>query len=166
MFAFIPHILSFVSGFLVKWVDWIEDERKGESPLKYPLAVVYGILIGYIISAAPFAEIFLGALVAQVFARKIDTASHALGFFIAALSLSVFGFPQISLALFFYFLVLAFLDEMKFAGRLAFVSEHRLFLPVGSLVMLLFGRWEYTLGILFFDAGYLLFGKLSGKYLK
>jgi hypothetical protein len=163
MFDYIPYLLAFIAGILVKWVDWIDDDEKGRSKLKYPLAIAYGLIIGYLISSAPFAEIFLAAVVAQIFARKIDTQAHLIGFAVIALSLLFFGFPQISLAFFVYFLALAFLDEQEYAGKLKQLSDYRPFLKVGSLVMLFFGRWEYPAGILIFDAGYLLFQELKKK---
>lgn len=157
------YVLAFITGIFVKWVDWIEDEEKGKSKLKYPLAVVYGLLIGYLISMAPFSEIFLGALVAQVLARKIDTAAHILGFIVAIASLMFFGFPEIILSFFGFFLILAFLDEQEFGGRFKSISKYRPLLKLGSLLLLLFGRWEYPLAILLFDGGYLLFQKLKEK---
>ena len=72
-------VLAFISGFVVKSVDWIDDEKKGRHIIKWPLAIVYGVLIGFLISQASFSTIFLAALFAQVFARKIDTHTHVLG---------------------------------------------------------------------------------------
>ncbi|VVC01144.1 Uncharacterised protein [uncultured archaeon] len=158
--------ISFVSGVLVKWVDWIDDEQGGKHLIKYPLAIAYGLLIGYLVSVAPFSEIFIAALVAQVFARKVDTMAHDIGFISAAIAIAFFGVPQISLVLFFYFLVLAFLDEQEFVGSLGFISDYRPFLKLGSLLPLAFGRWEYAAGIWSFDIGYLLLQEIMKRTTK
>ncbi len=153
----LPFALAFVAGLLVKVVDWMEDDRKTSAAQKYPLAVIYGLIIGYLVGTSSFSAIFLAALIAQVFARKIDTTSHEIGFAVAILSLFVFGFPALDVPLFAYFLVLAFLDEADFIGRLHPITEYRLILKAGALVLIPFGRWEYFAGIMCFDIGYELF---------
>lgn len=153
----IEYALAFVSGVLVKAVDWLDDERKSRHPVKFALALAYGICIGYLIGTAPFAILFLSALIAQVFARKIDTAAHWLGFSAAIVSLLYFGFSSIDLPLFFFFLLLAFLDEVDYVGRLRPITDYRLFLKIGALSMLYFGRIDYFAGIMAFDIGYALF---------
>jgi len=157
------YVLAFISGIFVKWVDWIEDEQKGKSLLKYPLAVIYGVLIGYLISAASFSEIFLAALVAQVFARKIDTVAHILGFVVAMMSLLFFGFPEITIPFFGYFLILAFIDEQNFGERYKFITKYRPVLKLGSLLAILWGRWDFFIAVLLFDAGYMLYQKFKEK---
>lgn len=154
----IEYLLAFVSGVLVKAVDWLDDDWKSKNPAKFVLALAYGLAIGYIIGTASFAILFLSALFAQVFARKIDTAAHWLGFFTAILSLLYFGFSSIDLPLFFFFLILAFLDEVDYIGRLRPITDYRLFLKLGALSMLYFGRLDYFAGIMLFDIGYALFG--------
>lgn len=153
----LPYVLAFVAGFIVKAVDWLDDDKKSRHPLKYALGAVYGALIGHLIAAATFSVLFLAALVAQVFARKIDTAAHRVGFLTAALSLLFFGVPVLDLRLFIYFLVFAFLDEVDFIGRLRPLTEYRLFLKIGALVPILMGRWDYFAGIMAFDIGYWIF---------
>ncbi len=157
------YIIALITGFFVKWVDWIEDEGKGKSNLKYPFAVLYGLLIGYLISVASFSEIFLGALVAQIFARKIDTVAHILGFVVAILSLLFFGFPEIIVPFFGYFLILAFIDEQNFGERYKFITKYRPVLKIGALLAVIWGRWDYLIAILLFDAGYMLYQKVKEK---
>ena len=77
---FLALVLAFFAGIAVKAVDWIDDEQKGKYIIKWPLAIIYWGLIGLLISQASFSTIFLAALFAQVFARKIDTHTHVLGF--------------------------------------------------------------------------------------
>ena len=163
---FLAVLLAFVAGFVVKIVDWIDDEKEGKYVIKWPLAIVYGILIGYLISQASFSTLFLAALFAQVFALKIDTHTHVLGFAFAMLSLFWFGFPQVDYLLFILFTVLAFLDEIEFVGRFLWLTEHRVVLLAGSAVFITFGRFDYFVGILAFDIGYLLFEWIAQKYMK
>ena len=158
-------VIAFVAGLLVKVVDWLDDERKSKHPLKYAIAIAYGILIGYIIGTATFSGIFLAVLVAQVFARKIDTMTHEVGFLTALITLFFFQVPGIDFLLFMYFLVLAFLDEADFIGKLRPLTRYRPFLKVGALVPLLIGRWDYFIGIIAFDIGYDIFSVLK-KYIK
>lgn len=159
-------ILALIAGFIVKAVDWIDDERKGKYLIKWPLALIYGGLIGYLISQASFSTIFLSALFAQVFARKIDTHTHVFGFLVALFSLFYLGFPEVGIPLFVYFVLLAFLDEMRMFGKWKQVHELRPFLKVGALLMLAFGRIDYFLGIMAFDFGYVLFGFFQKRVYK
>jgi len=148
------YILAFIAGLFVKAVDWLDDDRKSKHPVKYALAIVYGLLLGYLIAFAPFAALFLAALIAQVFARKVDTLAHRIGFTVAALSLVYFGFPLVDLVLVVGFLCLAFLDEVDFVGKLRPLNDWRPFLKVGAVIPGLLGDWAYFIGIMFFDAGY------------
>jgi hypothetical protein len=157
-------VLAFVAGIAVKAVDWIDDERKGKYLIKWPLALIYGGLIGLIISQASFSTIFLAALFAQVFARKIDTHTHVLGFGFAVLSLVYLGFPQISIEIFVFFAIAAYLDEAKYFGRLKGIIEYRPFLKIAALLMLAFGRIDYFLGIMAFDIGYIAAERVLRKY--
>jgi len=159
-------VLALMAGFVVKVVDWIDDERGGRHLSKWLLAMIYGVMLGFLISRASFSTIFLGALFAQVFAGKIDTHAHVLGFAVAAISLFTFGFPEVGIVLFLFFAMLAFIDEVEFGGWLGWFTKHRMFLKVGSLAAILMGRYDYFLGILVFDFGYTLFEWISKKYFR
>ncbi len=157
-------VLSFISGVLVKAVDWLDDDKKSKHAIKYILAIAYGIVISYLVATASFSMLFLGALVAQVFARKIDTPAHMLGGAVSLFFLFFFGFPQIALATFGLFFVLAYLDELSFPIEYKWISKWRVLLKLGAAVFLIYGRWDYLLAILLFDGGYLLFDILSAKF--
>jgi hypothetical protein len=162
----IEYILAFVSGLLVKAVDWLDDDAKSRHPVKYALAFAYGILIGVIIGTASFGIIFLSALMAQVFARKIDTTAHRIGFMVSIISLLYFGFSSIDIPLFSLFLLLAFLDEIDYLGPLRPLTLYRPFLKIGALAMVMFGRLDYFAGIILFDTGYMLFEFAAAKITK
>ncbi|MBD3210928.1 hypothetical protein GF318_06130 [Candidatus Micrarchaeota archaeon] len=151
----VHYILAFFTGVLVKTVDWLDDDIKSKHPIKFVLAALYGLGIGYLISNASFAMLFLGVLVAMVFARKIDTLAHRLGFLVASLSLLFFGLPEIVIYLFVYFLLLGFLDEIDFIGRWRLLETYRPLLQIGSLALVLIGRWDFFFSIIAFDIGYL-----------
>ena len=157
------YLLAFISGILVKSVDWLEDEKKSKNPVKFLLALIYGILIGYIIGNATFFLIFLAALVAQILARKIDTSAHRLGFATALVVALFFKIPTINPLIFGYFLVLAFLDEVDFVGKLRPLETYRPILPVGALPLVFLGMPEFFFGILAFDIGYLIFSVFIKK---
>lgn len=159
---FLPYVLAFIGGILVKWVDWIDDEEKGRNRIKWPVAILYGIVIGYIIANASFAVLFLAALIAQVFARKVDTNAHILGFTIAVLSLLYFGIQPIDYNFLVFFMVMAFMDEIDI-GVLGKYADYRPFLKIGALLMIVFGRLDFLIGILCFDIGYELFRMFKSR---
>jgi len=159
--AFLPFALAFFLGIIVKAVDWLDDTKKSKNPLKYLFAIIYGLGIGYLISTASFSMLFLAAVVAQVFAKKIDTAAHRLGVLATALGILSFGFPPFDPAVFVYFLVFAFLDEADYIGKLRPLTEYRPFLKVAAFAFILLGRWDYFAGIIAFDVGYELFRLLQ-----
>ncbi len=159
-------ILAFLSGLIVKSVDFIDDELKGKYLIKWPLALIYGGIIGILISQASFSTIFLSALFAQIFARKIDTHTHVFGFAIALFSLFYLGFPSIEIMLFMFFAFLAFLDEIEMVGKYKFISEYRPFLKIGALLLIPFGKFDYFLAIMAFDIGYLLLTQTANRFYK
>ncbi len=156
-------VIAFVAGFIVKIVDFFEDDLKSNDPLKYGLAIIYGILIGYVIGNASFSVIFIAALLAQVLARKIDTTAHRLGFAVSIITALFFQVPAIDMYLLGYFMILAFLDEITYVGKLKILSKYRPFLKIGVIPMILIGRWDYAAGILIFDLGYETFNLIQYK---
>lgn len=159
----LTYALAFLAGIIVKAVDWLDDVKKSTRPAKYILSLLYGLLLGYIIGTSTFSVIFLAALVAQVFARKVDTTAHRMGFVTAALSLIYFGFPVFDIWLFLIFLFLAFLDEIDYIGWLRPITEYRPFLKVGALIPAISGVWDCFIGIMAFDIGYELFKIVIGE---
>ncbi len=161
------YLLSFISGALVKSVDWIEDDLRGPSPLRsmrWELAILAGALIGYLIATADFANIFLAALFAQIFARKVDKDTHMVTFLLAIAVPFVMGTPYFEPLVFVMFVIPAFMDELEFPGKYAVISEYRLFLNAAGIIYgLMFGFWDYFFGILTFDIGYLGFKLLTKR---
>ena len=157
----IMYILAFIAGVVVKLVDWFDDDKKSKHISKYVFAIVYGILIGYLIGNASFSILFLAALIAQVLTKKLDTFAHRLGFLSAFIVMVFYQLPPIDILLFGYFLVLAFLDEVDYIGRLRLLTEYRPFLKLGPIPLVFLGRPDYFIGIIMFDIGYELFKTLQ-----
>jgi hypothetical protein len=157
------YAIAFVSGILVKVVDWFDDDMKSKSIAKYLIALVYGVLIGYLIGNADFSMVFLAALIAQIFARKIDTLAHRIGFASSILAIFFFTVPQIDIYLLGYFLLLAVFDEIDYVGKLRKLNEYRPFLKIGAVPVALLGMPQYLAAILAFDVGYEGFNLIQYK---
>jgi hypothetical protein len=156
-------LLAFCAGLIVKAVDWMDDDQSIPHPAKYPLAVLYGALLGYMIAAAPFAMLFLAAIAAQVFAKKVDTTAHRIGLAATMLIVLAIGIPSMDMALFIFFLVAAFLDEIDYIGSLRPLTEWRPFLKLAGFAFVFLGKPEFFLGIIAFDIGYELFRFIAAK---
>lgn len=158
-------LLAFLAGILVKIVDYIEDNRRGKNPLKWPAAILYGFLIGHLISLAPFSMVFLAAVVSQVLARKVDTKAHVLAFIVVIFSLLYFGLPELVVLPFVAFLLFSSLDELDhliFWKKPVWVQEFRPFLELATIPFLFLGQWYFLAGIVAFDVGYISTRFLSG----
>lgn len=156
-------LLAFFAGLFVKATDWMDDEEKGTGKLKYMLAFAYGTTIGYLLSQAGFSMLFLAALFAQVFARKIDTHTHVLGFVVAIAVMLVLGVPQFESVPFLVLLVAAFADESEGSGRYTYIQKYRPFLKLAAFAFVFFGRADFFLAIIAFDFGYVLYEWAKGN---
>jgi len=149
-------LLVLLVGMLVKAVDDIEDRKnKKKNPVRFIFAVLYGILLGYIIANASFAMLFLGAFFAQIWVGKVDRLSHQLAAAMVIFSLGHWGLPELDLSLFLFFFIFAYLDELILIKPLNVLSEYRMFLKLAALPFVFLGRWDYLAGILLFDGGYI-----------
>lgn len=158
--------LSFLSGSLVKLADDIEDRKIkiGRGLMTqgaWLIAIIYGLVIGYIISQASFSMLFLAALFAQALAGKLDQKSHILGFLIAIISAAYFGLPTLEQIPFAIFLIAAYLDELTLFGKWKTFTDYRLFLKIAALAFIVIGRLDYFISIIAFDMGYILVEKYA-----
>jgi len=159
-------LLALFAGLLVKLVDDLEDAKKSLRILdkgKYVIAAAYGVVIGFIISQASFSMLFLGALIAQLLARKIDNKSHMAGFTLAFAVPLFLGMPQVELVPLLVFIAAAWLDELDLKGKLKPMVDYRLFLKIAALAFIPLGRPDYFIAILAFDLGYLASAFASGR---
>ena len=167
--------LSFLCGFLVKAVDYLEDDKKSKSVIRFVAAAAYGFVIGLIISFSSFSLIFIAAFLAQFVSKKIDNSSHYIGCLIAILSITLFWNGSILSDLstnifpFIFLLAMAVLDELSDdikSKQLGQILKHRPFLKIGSAIFLLYSRFDYFLGIVLFDLGYELFSCLASNLVR
>ncbi|VVB98570.1 Uncharacterised protein [uncultured archaeon] len=159
-----------LAGLIVKFVDQIEDaklfDRRKRHILKYPLAIVYGALIGFAISFSTFASLWLAALFAQFVTGKIDRPAHLAGFLAALLFAFFSGIGEFHMLDFFVLIAFAAADEISMFQ--VFGSEMRIWLKFAALLFGIFGRWDYFIAIMAFDAAYYAAGKAipAGWYRK
>ncbi len=157
------YAIALISGVLVKVVDWFDDDLKSKNLTKYGFALAYGVLIGYLIGNASFSLIFLAAVMAQIFARKIDTLAHRIGFVSIIIVAVFYAVPSLDIYLLGYFLILAFFDEIDYVGKLRKLNKYRPFLKLGAIPLALLGRPDYLIAILAFDVGYEGFNLIQYK---
>ena len=157
------YVLAFLSGVLVKIVDNIEDKINytRHKILKWPLAIAYGAIIGYLVPQASFSMLFFGALLAQVVAYKIDRESHLIGFIVSIAVVFSFGLPPLDYLPFVVFLIAAYLDELTLFGIWKKFADYRFFLILAATLFVVFGRFDYLIGIVIFDLGYVLIENLK-----
>lgn len=156
--SWVFYAVAAFTGVLVKTVDYFEDDRKWISPLKYVLAILYGVLIGFVISFSTFATLWLSVLFAQLITGKIDKMSHFLGFIISLIVAVAFGVGDFVPLDFFVLLAVASFDEVNpfsWAGW-----NLRPGLKLATLVFGMLGRWDYFFAIISFDMMYHLVGKI------
>jgi hypothetical protein len=158
---------ALLSGAAIKHVDYIEDSLGGKGNMKWPLAVIAGLGIGYILAFSPAAVLFIGVIAAQVLMGKIDRAVHGAAVMIAAAVPFVLGMQYGDMGLLLPFFAIAALDEVDFRGILKPFSDYRLWLKGAALVAgAITGVWDYFVVLIAFDAAYLAVDRYShGKML-
>jgi len=184
--------ISFFTGISTKIVDLIEDDGLKLFKFdKFVFAVIYGLLIGYVISNYNVvAPLWMGAVFALIIARKIDTKAHVVGLISALMFVGFFGFGKINILFLIIFLIAGFLDEIlsdfaegspllknpllkkpnkiKINKNIKKILEMRPLLEISALVVS-FVILDFSLfgAILFFDVGYNLtarYGKIHHSF--
>ena len=177
---FVLGIVSFIVGFLVKFVDFIEDDIKSKkNPLRKftPFfGIIYGLLIGVVLffwqGLVPLA---VGVVLGELAARKIDAPGHLIAIFaflILLVLLIAFGFFSGIFVYYFAALVVIFFlaslaDEFadKYAQTLKnkFVKLFFSFRPVleiaAFVVSLITNQWFIWITIFAFDLAYVIAAK-------
>lgn len=171
-------MLSFFTGLAVKLVDLMEDNNLKLFKFdKFIFAVIYGLLIGYVVSNYNVvASLWIGVIFALILAKKIDNLAHFIGLISALIFVALFGLGKINILLLSVFLVAAFLDEIlsdfaegkpllknkllkfkiKTSKNIKRVLKLRPLLEISALTASII-IWDFSLflAILFFDIGYL-----------
>ena len=160
----IGYIAAILAGAGIKTVDYIEDELKGKSIWKWPLAVIAGLAMGAVLSFSTVAILFLAIIAAQVFMGKVDRPAHGLAVGVAVAVPFIMGMELSGMELFLPFFIVAALDEVEFAGVLKTMFEYRLWLKGIALVVgIASGLWEYFFTLMCFDLAYLGAGIVMEK---
>ena len=175
-------VISLLTGISTKLVDLIEDDGLRLFKFdKYIFAVIYGILLGYIISNYNLiAPLWIGAIFASILAKKIDTKAHVIGLISSLIFVAFFGLGKISILFLIIFLIAAFLDEIlsdladgkslfktqflkfKVNKNIKKIFELRPLLEISALaVSFIIGDFSVFLAILLFDLGYNLTTRLK-----
>ncbi len=153
-----------ILGMLVKIADDLVD-LYDNSEKAIPFAGIYGFLTGVLIFS-PFGEICVGALLAQLIQKKIDTRVHWTGLVIAvAILLVLAGWFKIPLhldpVLAMFLCAGAIIDELTATEK----HSMRLFLPLFALGALFFWHTYYPfVGVLAFDVGYAVGSRIARSY--
>jgi len=179
-------VISFFTGFFTKLVDLIEDNGLRLFKFdKFVFAILYGLLIGYVISNYNLvAPLWIGTIFALILAKKIDAKAHVLGL-VAALGFIVFfGFGKINILFLVVFLAAAFLDEIlsdfaegkpllknqflkfkiKINKNIKKILEMRPFLEISALVIsIIIWNFSLFLAIFLYDIGYSVTNKFFLK---
>jgi hypothetical protein len=149
-------IAAAVAGGAIKHVDFLEDVRKGKGIEKWPLGILAGLAMGYVLAFSPAAILFVGIIAAQVLMGKIDKPVHGLAVVLAAAVPFLFGMEVGGIGLLLPFFAVAALDEVEFTGALKPMGEYRLWLKGTTLAVgIASGAWAYFVVLMAFDLAYL-----------
>ncbi len=153
----------FFLGIIIKICDDLIDEMKKENLAKI-FAICYGIVLGMMFANPYFAELCLATTLAQITAKKIDHHCHVLALSLAFLIFFSILFTtniniQINVLTLFFLMLFALLDEQEWIAKK--LNEARPFLPFSTLVLFLFGNPFPFIGILLFDVGYVIGGRIK-----
>ena len=155
-------LAAIIAGGGIKHVDYIEDKKKGEGVLKWPLGILAGLCMGYILAFSPAAILFVGIIAAQVLMGKIDKPVHGLAVVLAAAVPFLLGMEWANSGLLLPFFAVAALDEVEFAGALRPMRDYRLWLKGTTLAVgAISGVWSYFVVLMAFDLAYLGVSKLA-----
>lgn len=142
-----------LSGFLMKLSDDFYDIKNNKL-----LAVITGLLcvlcISYLaVSSSDAACIFIGVLIGNLLAFKVDTANHILSLIILSTILFIFGIPSIGILTLILCTVAAFMDEVgheaswieKRSDLVKSFFEYRFTLKIAVLIFSILGLLQIFL---------------------
>lgn len=147
IFYIIPGVLYALAGFLMKLSDDAHDRRNNNL-----LAIFTGFLsalcIVYLaVTSADAACIFVGILIGNLLAWKIDSINHVVSFLVLIGILAVLGIPSIGIVTLAVCAAAAFVDEIgndnprvsKWGSAPEFFFEHRFTLKIAVLAFAVLG---------------------------
>jgi len=170
---------AFLGG-SIKYIDQVYDEKIWSRAMAVILAVVSGLLMGYLVATDPAsAAIFIAIVLGVALAKKIDNLPFMLG------TLLVLGAPALYLTFvsqlslnwgILFFLTMAGLfdewgndlyDQKKITGPLGRFFAYRSTMKLAVFAMPLLGvfSWSYFFAFLAFDISYVLIDWFSQPYI-
>ncbi len=157
-------LAAIVAGAAIKHVDYLEDRKKGKHWIKWPLGIIAGLAMGYILAFSPAAILFVGIIAAQVLMGKIDRPVHGLAVVLAAAVPFFFGMEWANVELLLPFFAVAALDEVEFGGVLKLMRDYRIWLKGLTFVIgLASGMWAFFITLMAFDLAYLAVSRFFDK---
>ena len=174
MLNIILPVSYFLSGFFMKFSDDEYDDNNNTL-----FAIVLGIICGVFVAIATLSSvdachIFLGILIGNLLALKIDGKHHVATLLTFFIILAVFGVPQLNSFLLLIIIFGAWIDEwgndnpkIYNGGFLEYFFDYRCGLKVVILVLAIFGFLSFYSFVYFllFEFGYELARILFSKYL-
>ncbi|MBD3355493.1 hypothetical protein GF361_05970 [Candidatus Woesearchaeota archaeon] len=167
-------LLAFTTGIIVKYTDDIEDlKKKKQRWLKICLGFLYGLLLFLVVYLYPFmAPLWVGTVIGMLVYGRIDALSHYAGIAVfLSLFLIFIGFQLNNLYLLGLFVLVnigeEYINDMFDKGKiknkiLSKIVSVRPLLEITTFIIAAFtGIWMMWFGLLSFDLGYILIGRLE-----
>jgi hypothetical protein len=135
-----------LAGFFMKISDDAQDEKKNTT-----LAVLAGLIcvlaIGYLaVTSSDAATIFIGILMGNLLAGKVDRLAHAITLILFLLILAIFGIPSLGIMALLICTAAAYLDEigndavwLNGKRKLNLFFKYRLALKLAVLLLVIGG---------------------------
>lgn len=158
-------------GASIKYIDQAYDENHYNKKVGIVLAILSGILIGYLVGTDMNSAVILIAVVIGVAAtKKIDNQAFSIGTLLILISLSVYGatigFLKIDIGALVLLTITAIVDEVgndaydnkKIKGLIGKFFEQRCAMKLGILLLVIAGKIPliYLFAFLLFDISYTL----------
>ena len=168
---YIVLLVIFLAGILTKAVDVIVDDNKGNKRIGYLLGIIYGILIGYILTTDVYlASLGIAVVISVILTSKIDHVQHALGIAAMLIVIAVIGMPQVHVVMLIIFLAGGISDEVlsDYSDRKKKygIFRYRVILKIVTLIVSMStGNWILFIGMILYDLGYTIIDKVAYKFL-
>lgn len=170
-------LITFITGFLVKLTDLIEEHGMKLSFWVSRLSgIIYGFLIAYIISiSSDLAALWIAVPLSAIITKKVDSLGHYLGILSLIISAFFLGVAEINFLFLGIFFVVSSGEELinnlivdagKIKNKLfnQFMQLRPLLEIAALIVAVLTSKWIIWLGLLSFDLGYILIDKIKTKF--
>ncbi len=158
----IAYLALLAVGVLTKLNDDLVDVVKAQDWITYFTGIAYGALGAWVVVTQPIlAPVGIGIIIGLLFTGKIDHPSHGLAIAAFLFTLSAVGFPRVDIALLAVFSAASLADELLHERFKHWFFKNRMSMETIALGVWAFtGVWQLLAGIVCFDVGYLLTGRL------